>query len=173
MAIGDTQDDGLIRRGATFSRCDRYRYQLTRIWDTAVTAVTFIMLNPSTASHLVDDPTIRRCMQFARREKYGGMGVVNLYAWRATDPSELTEVFDPQGPENDEHLRNAIEYARFANTQIICAWGAHPLARDVGDVLVTRYGLEGVQFSCLGKTKDGYPRHPLYVPSNTLIEAYP
>lgn len=171
--IGDNQDAGLVARGADLSSCGRYRYVLHREWAPRTARMLFIMLNPSTADALVDDPTIRRCMGFARREKYGGIDVVNLYAWRATDPRELAEAFDPQGPDNDRYLDDRIREQAQSDALIICAWGAHPIATEVGDALITRYKLEGVDFHCLGKTKDGHPKHPLYVPANELIVGYP
>lgn len=133
-------------RSAVISPCGQYRYRLDRRWGDGPT-LGFIMLNPSTADAEIDDATIRRCMGFARREGCGGIQVVNLFAYRATDPAHLLTVADPIGPENDLYVRSL-------KGPVVAAWGAHPMARK---------GFFGRHLLCLGKTKDGYPRHPLYV----------
>src|SRR5262245_38555366 len=91
-------------RSAVFSPCRKYRYSLTRIWDAERPNVMFVGLNPSTADDQVDDPTVRRCIGFARKWRFGGMIIVNLFAYRSTDPNRLQEILDPVGPENDEHI---------------------------------------------------------------------
>jgi hypothetical protein len=109
-------------RGAALSACGRYRYTLWRIWDEARPPALFVMLNPSTADADVDDPTIRRCMRFARDLGYGGLLVGNLYAYRATNPDELDVVDAPIGRGNQTAL-----YALVARAGIvIAAWGAKP-----------------------------------------------
>ena len=112
----------------------------------------------------MDDPTIRRCRGFADAEGFDGMIVVNLYALRATDPRELRKHADPVGPDNDYYLcRVAVEYG-----PIICAWGANADSERVRHVvaMLRKYG---AQLWCLGVTKDGHPRHPLYVRGNTEV----
>jgi hypothetical protein len=126
------------------------------------------MLNPSTADANVDDPTIRRCIGFARSWGYGRMGVVNLFAFRATKPNDLLRADDPVGPENDDHICDALAHSDF----VICAWGAHKFAearaRDFMKILKTRNTLA----HCLGVTKAGAPRHPLYVKGDVTPEIY-
>lgn len=144
---------------ALISPCGQYRYRLRRMGlSTGSKRVLFVMLNPSTADASVDDPTIRRCIGFARSFGCERLDVVNLFAWRATDPSELRRVRDPIGPENDAHIREAGEQADL----IVCAWGANdfvlPRLRGVLDILPR-------PLHCLGVTKYCAPRHPLYVPA--------
>jgi len=128
------------------------------------------MLNPSTADAEIDDPTIRRCMGFTRREGFDAMVVVNLCAFRATDPRELLDADDPGGPENGEWIHKAC----FQGTTIVCAWGAIPKPiRKFADLAVKlmRDDGYGEKLKCLGKTKDGQPRHPLYVRADApLVE---
>jgi hypothetical protein len=149
--------------GAILSDCERYRYTLTREWNAGAPPLTFIMLNPSTADATVDDRTIRRCISFAQARGFGGLRVVNLFAFRATDPAHMKAEFDPIGPENDMHLRAALVAAKDDNAPVIAAWGVDGVykARD-GDVRALAQEC-GVTLMCLGTTKDGHPRHPLYV----------
>lgn len=152
-----------IDRGADMSPDGRYRYSLWRTWDPSVTALTFIMLNPSTADAEADDPTIRRCVGFAR-DSFGGIRVLNLYAFRATDPKVMFRAIDPVGPENDAHLRSLG-----AHETIVAAWGAHARPDRVRQV---RRILEGRAVFSLGTTKHGSPRHPLYVRADQPLMPY-
>lgn len=136
-----------------------WRYNLVRCWDPSLPKVSWIMLNPSTATADADDPTIRRCVSFAESWGYGGIVVTNLFALRATDPRELATHPDPIGPENDEYLVRESEDAAVT----VCAWGAHPMStRRSREVLTSLYAA-GRTPMCLGVTKSGQPRHPLYV----------
>jgi hypothetical protein len=139
-----------MRGGATFSADRRYRYRLWRRWDRSRSVVLFVMLNPSTADGRRDDPTIRRCIGFARAWGFGGVEVVNLFAYRATDPRELGRVGDPVGPHNDRYIRRAIRRSRL----VVLAWGARARARRL---------LSLRRAHCLGLTRAGQPRHPLYL----------
>jgi hypothetical protein len=130
----------------------------------------FVMLNPSTADAITDDPTIRRCIGFARAWGYDGLMVGNIFAYRSTDPKALRGVPDPVGPENVEHL---IGMAASASV-IVCAWGdckvftpsmIQGLALEISD-----HGKRPLQ--CLGQTKGGYPRHPLYIPKTAKPQAF-
>lgn len=155
------------RRHATISGCGRYRYQLWRKWGCG-SPLLFIMLNPSTADGHVDDATIRRCVKFAHAHGFGELEVVNLYAYRATDPAELRRVADPVGPENDEHIREAAERA----AAVCCAWGARPDALErVQQVMPILFGL-GVEPQCLRITRSGYPQHPLYLPGDCRLQPF-
>ena len=142
-----------------------YRYLLERDLGGGVGRVTFVMLNPSTADAEKDDPTIRRCIGFATDWGYGELAVVNLYAWRATDPKELAKADDPIGPDNDTWISDVIAESRLT----IAAWGAHPMAKERTDAL--RWSAHKPQ--CLAYNKDGSPRHPLYVPKGALPIPYP
>lgn len=149
-------------REATLSEDRRYRYVLTRRWGNKPSGVTWIMLNPSTADAEVDDPTIRRCTSFTQRFGFDALVVVNCFAYRATDPAELLDVGaeTAMGPDNGEWVRKACHQGSL----IVAAWGAlkPPLdvcARDIAKII--KGG--GYSLKCLGKTKDGSPRHPLYV----------
>lgn len=159
-------NDLLIQKTAVISKCGRYRYELTRRWADGP-LLTFVMLNPSTADADVDDPTIRRCMSFARRESYAGIYVANLFAYRATKPKALELADNPYGPENFEYLGYVIR-----NSRVICAWGAHQDAVNPGRVFCKRAKSAHVDLFSLGRTKGGFPSHPLYVRSDKIIEPF-
>lgn len=108
-----------MKKGAIISDCETYRYRLWRIWNENAAKIMWIMLNPSTANAEEDDPTIRRCIGFARNWGYGGIYVENLYAYRSTDPKELKTAADPEGPANRDHLISMMNDSE----KIICAWG--------------------------------------------------
>lgn len=153
-----------LNKAATISACGRYRYELTRSWG-AGPLIEFIMLNPSTADADVDDPTIRRCINFAKAWDYGSLVVRNLFAWRATNPAVLANVDDPVGPENRDFL------GRSDTDCTIAAWGAHPAA--VGWWNGYPYGwqrtaIQRPRLLCLGANANGSPKHPLYVPSSRV-----
>lgn len=152
-----------VEKEAHVSACGAFRYWLSRKWDRGTESLLWIMLNPSTADATLDDPTIRRCMVFARREGFGGIDVVNLYAYRATDPMELRGAPDPIGPANDDTLLGAIGWHETA----VAAWGEHPSREPAGrarvETVVRIAAAAGRRLMCLGTTKSGAPRHPLYV----------
>lgn len=151
---------------AILSPCGTYRYTLHRRIPSVLRWVKpclFVMLNPSTADATMDDPTIRRCIGFAKREGCTSLTVVNLFALRATDPAELTEHIDPFGPDNAAHLREQIDAHQKIGI-IVAAWGSHPMSHDL-EVSPVKQELRGAGAVCLGMTKDGSPRHPLYVKS--------
>lgn len=145
-----------------------YRYLLTRIWDPTVAPVVFVMLNPSTADALEDDPTIRRCIGFARRHCAGGIVVVNLFALRSTDPRVLRDHPDPVGRLNDVFIRQATSGASL----VVGAWGAAGLEHGRGASVAKALTGRGVALRCLGTTSTGQPRHPLYLPSDAALEPY-
>lgn len=168
-ALFDMRSDAHIDRSAIISDCGRYRYLLTRTWDTEQPPALFIMLNPSTADADHDDATIRRCIKFATDVHFpdvGGIAVVNLYAYRATQPADLWTVDDPVGPDNDVILPAVTLAARFVGAPIFAAWGANARPDRVAAVvrLIGDFGL-----SCLGTRKTGHPRHPLYLPDLTPL----
>lgn len=151
-----------MHKDAIISECGQYRYLLQRSWDVRQQAVCFIMLNPSTADASLDDPTIRRCLGFAKDLGFGQLEVVNLFGLRATDPKVMRSHADPIGPENDEQL---IRSATICH-QTICAWGAHGTHKDRGRAVLALLRRAGVQPHALRLTKAGHPAHPLYLPAN-------
>lgn len=153
-------------RTAVLSEDGLYRYTLTRRWG-AGRPVVFVMLNPSTADATVDDPTIVRCTNFARDWGYGALTVVNLYAYRATDPKAMFAATDPIGPDNDSHLREVLRRDAF----VVVAWGAHARPREVEFFRVIAASA-GVTVHALRVTKAGAPGHPLYIPAATEPTPY-
>lgn len=150
---------------AVLSDCGRYRYTLLRVWDeTNPRRVCWIMLNPSTADAATDDPTIRRCIGFSRSWGYGGMEVVNLFAYRATDPADLKAA--PQawgGMLTNWHMEQVVNRCE----QVIVAWGAHGSYLDRDRAVCHTLRRIGKPVFCLGTTAAGQPRHPLYLPGST------
>ena len=144
---------------ARFSTCRAYRYELTRTWDKEGPRLVYVMLNPSKADAFRNDPTVERCERRARMMGFGAFRVVNIFAWRETSPAELRKAAQPVGPLNDDIL---IEAADWAN-QIIAAWGVHGThlnrSADVSELLEQC----GHPLFHLGLSKEGHPRHPLYV----------
>lgn len=155
-------------RTAVISACEQYRYQLSREWFDGKGTVLWIMLNPSTADASVDDPTIRRCVSFSQAWGFSGLLVGNLYAYRATDPHRVLNLptLEAIGPENDRHVYDMARRSR----QIICAWGAH--ARPQQLMLLALPKVPSGMW-CLGRTRSGSPRHPLYLPTSTKLEPFP
>lgn len=161
------------RRAAIISRDGVYRYALVRDdlqLDAAAWArargrtVAFIMLNPSTADAKEDDPTIRRCMGFAREWGYNKLVVGNLFAFRATKPTNLPDdISEAIGPENIEWLRRLVHESEL----VVAAWGGSKRAAARADELNFKTPLH-----CLGTTKSGAPRHPLYVRSDQPLEGF-
>jgi hypothetical protein len=143
-----------------------YRYTLTRNWGDGG-RLLWVMLNPSTADETQDDPTIRRCVGFSKAGGYGCLMVVNLFAARATNPADLAAIADPVGIDNDAVILDAIRQS----TAIVFAWGAHNTKGRAFKV-ATMCRREGREPLCLGKTKDGHPRHPLYVPAAQPFEEW-
>lgn len=139
-----------------------YRYALTRKWDEGADLV-WVMLNPSTADAREDDPTIRKCQKFARTWGFGGISVVNLYAYRATNPADLLLAEDPVGPGNDIVLRSVFEEAG----NVMAAWGATPVAKLREKEVLALLDETGRTPYVLRLTKDGHPGHPLYVRDET------
>lgn len=153
------------RRGAEFDSDRVYRYKLWREWGADKRTLAFVMLNPSTADETEDDPTIRRCVNFAEDWGFGRLEVANLFALRATNPAELREHPEPVGPVNDTYLQDICDRAG----KVIVAWGTKGSlmnrGREVVDMLdETLYALE--------TTKEGHPNHPLYQPADAEPEVF-
>src|SRR6185369_8107396 len=114
---------------------------------------------------------IRRCMGFARREGAGGIRVVNLYGLRATDPKEIPKTSDPFGPDNADHIALAATAAAAVGMPVVCAWGTRGMA--MASAVTSLLRRRGARLVCLGKTKDGHPRHPLYVKGDQPLVSFP
>ena len=145
-------------RGAQFSDDRKYRYALWRIWDTEKPLVMFIGLNPSTANEKADDPTIRRVVSFARSWGYGGVYMMNLFAIVSSDPAILKTVDDPT-KENDHYLIGVGVLCK----NVVFAWGNFKEAEERAKVVSAMFP----KATCLGKNKNGTPKHPLYIASKT------
>lgn len=148
-----------MNKGAIIDETRKYRYQLWRIWDESKPLAVFIMLNPSMADENEDDPTIRRCMNYARSWGFGGIKVVNLFAYRATNPKELAKVADPVGPENHLNIISAISKCTGI---VVAAWGANASRIVQDNKIIDLLKFRG-HIYCLDLTKDGHPKHPLYL----------
>jgi hypothetical protein len=142
---------------ALFSECGRYRYRLERQWDPSKEAVCFLMLNPSTADAHSTDPTLRRCIVFAKSWGYGGLVIGNLFALRSPKPRLIYGCGDPVGPENDLYLRKMSESCE----RIVCGWGRHGAYHDRASDVCRM--LETSKLYALQVTAGGQPSHPLYI----------
>ena len=147
-------------RGAVLSNDRLYRYRLWRRWGPGQ-AVAFLGLNPSTADETEDDPTIRRCIGFARDWGIDAYIMLNLYGWRSTHPGALWDrsVTEPVGADNDRHILEVGESVAF----VVCAWGAFPKAQARGAEVLRALNVAGVETRALKLTLDGHPSHPLYL----------
>ncbi|VBB05589.1 Hypothetical protein LUCI_0799 [Lucifera butyrica] len=149
--------------GACIDDSRKYRYRLWRDFDTGSGIVTFIMLNPSTADATYNDPTITRCIGFAKAWGYGRLEVVNLFAYRSTDPSVLLKANNPVGDENDRHIIEAVE----KSNMVVAAWG------EKGKILKRNKKVEALLKNlsviyALEITKKGFPKHPLFVKEDVI-----
>lgn len=155
-----------------FSECRNYRYTLwrppldnARVHQDA--PAVFVMLNPSTADEVQDDPTVRRCRGYSKDWGHNGTVVLNLYAYRSTDPNALKVVDDPVGPRNDDWLRIVAERYK----RIVCAWGAHASTERVKQFASIAQSC-GAELLCLGQNKDGSPKHPLYLRKDAPLQSW-
>ncbi len=144
---------------AVYSDCEQYRYLLTRTWDPAGRKALFVMLNPSTATEVQNDPTVERCERRARALGFGAFRVTNIFAYRATDPKVMRAAVDPVGPENDAAIADSAPWA----DQIVCAWGTHGAHLDRGPQVERLLRETGLPLFHLGLSKHGHPKHPLYI----------
>lgn len=152
---------------ATYSPCLSYRYRLSRQWDADLPHALFIMLNPSTATEYQNDPTVERCERRARMLGFGSFEVCNIFAYRATDPKDMRAAADPVGPQNDQHIQAALADA----DHIICAWGTHGAHLSRGPQVEALLRRSTAKLHHLGLSKEGHPKHPLYISyAQQLIE---
>lgn len=158
-------DDGW--REAVYSDCETYRYALTVTWATGP-RLLYVMLNPSKATELANDPTIERCERRARQLGYGSFGVVNLFGLRETSPARLKAAEAPEGRNN----MAAIEEAVAACDHVLAAWGVHGQHRNQSAIVTARLREMGKPLFHLGLTKGGHPRHPLYISYKTPLRPW-
>lgn len=143
-------------RAAEVSDCKQYRYSLRRVWEPNKPKVMFVCLNPSTADGVLDDPTIRKCVCFAKAWGYGGLYMGNLFSYRTKSPTELYSVIDPIGPDTDYWLSTLSKDASL----IVAAWGNHGSYLDRSEQVRKLFS----QLSYIKMNKSGEPAHPLYLP---------
>lgn len=160
--------------GAEFSECRKFRYALWRIWDWQGhgNCMMVVGLNPSTADETENDNTIRRCIAFAKRERYGGLFMLNLFAFRATKPENMVAADDPMGPKNLE----AFGYYRSRVGKIVVAWGSlkvqyRPRVKWKSTIAAVVDAVAQPVY-CFGTNQDGEPKHPLYLGQNTPLEIW-
>ncbi|WP_323020756.1 DUF1643 domain-containing protein [Pararhodobacter sp.] len=157
--ITRTHTKGDAPSTAVYSPCESYRYTLTRTWDPAGRKVLFVMLNPSTATEVQNDPTVERCERRARALGFGSFRVCNIFAYRATDPKVMRAQADPVGPGNDQAIAESALWA----DAVVCAWGTHGAHLNRGAAVEAVLRATGKPLSHLGLSKDGHPKHPLYI----------
>jgi hypothetical protein len=149
-----------VKIGATFSPDRFYRYSLFRIWNESCPRLTYVLLNPSQADEVKDDPTIKRCVARAINGGFGGIEVVNLFAMRSTYPYSLSTAPDPIGPDND----GAIVHAARNATLVVCGWGKTGGLKNRADAVLALIRAAGAIPHALKLNADGSPQHPLYLP---------
>lgn len=145
-------------KGAILSSCKKHRLKLWREWDSNLPKVMFIMLNPSTADHEQDDPTLIRCIDFAKQWGYGGLYVGNLYSSRATDPGTLLNVSKFSHRDNFKHVINMTNQCQL----VVCAWGNYPVIKKL-EIPINMFKHLEQNLHCLALSKTGTPKHPLYL----------
>lgn len=158
------------KSGATISDCGLYRYHLWRMWDECLPTMIFVMQNPSTADANDDDPTIRKCLGYARRDGFGSISVRNVFALRATDERELLTHPDPVGSLNEENLLACRNVSMM--TRLVVAWGnrLHKRLNRHYQNAANICAMQGAY--CLGTNKSGEPKHPLFLHGDTPIVAW-
>ena len=157
--ITRTHTKGDAPSTAVYSDCMCYRYSLTRMWDTTQDKALFIMLNPSTATEVQNDPTVARCERRARTLGFGAFRVTNIFAWRDTDPKAMRRAVAPIGPDNDAVLMDGVRWA----DRIICGWGTHGAHLGRGPQVADMLRVTGRALHHLGLSQAGHPKHPLYI----------
>ncbi|MDE0211188.1 MAG: DUF1643 domain-containing protein [Boseongicola sp.] len=169
MAVSYSEDWRRVA-SAVLSEDRKYRYSLVRVWDDKRPRLVAIGLNPSTADERNNDPTIVRVIGFADRWGYGGLWMLNLFAVRGSNPRILREVDDPVGPGNKEAFDVILNLAD--STEVLCMWGSGGGYMEQDRTVMG--WLDGWDFEaiCLGQTKAGFPKHPLYLPYTTTTELY-
>lgn len=157
--ITRTHTKGDAPSTAAYSPCEAYRYALTRVWDAAGVRVCFVMLNPSTATEVQNDPTVERCERRARALGFGAFRVCNIFAFRATDPRMMRAQADPVGSGNDAAIAEGADWAH----SVVCAWGNHGAHLQRGAAVAQLLRASGRPLFHLGLSLAGHPKHPLYI----------
>lgn len=165
--LREHQAQGLVSR-VLYSDCESHRYSLARTWDAGGARLAFVMLNPSRADERRNDPTVARCEARARAMGFGSYEVVNLFAWRATNPRDLKAAAEPVGPDNDAAILAATGRA----DAVLAAWGAHGAHRGRDAQVRGLLRGCGTPLLILGLTRGGAPRHPLYVASARIARPW-
>ena len=158
------QHSTLIQQSeAHFSDCEKYRYWLRRDWDASKDAISFLMLNPSTADEVDNDPTIERCQRRAITMGYGSMIIVNLFPFRMTDSTLLNTVDNLLG--DADEANDCILRAVQVSSITVCGWGKHPLAAPRAKIVLSLLKNANLQHKvkCLQLNADNSPQHPLYI----------
>lgn len=166
LIMGGREPLNFDQAQAVFDTSGRYRYCLTRTWDTRLPTVNFIMLNPSRADAHRLDPTVTRCVRYAQDWAFGGLIITNLFAWRSPKPDVLETLPDPVGPDNDHFLLEAAGEAG----HIVAAWGVNGVLHQRSTAVLRL--LADFPLMALGLTRQGQPRHPLYCPASWTAEPY-
>ena len=150
---------GDAKSKAVYSDCEKYRYSLTRIWDEEAKKLHFVMLNPSTATEIQNDPTVERCERRARTLNFGAFRVTNIFAWRDTDPKKMKCAIEPVGLLNDDAILSGCNWGDCT----IAAWGNHGIYLRRGFDVMELLRKSGKPIFHLGISKTGQPKHPLYI----------
>ncbi len=158
----------LTPSGAIFSTDMVYRYELHRVWDNTKGMLMYIGLNASTADATKNDPTVERCVGRAQRYGYGGMFMSNLFALRSTDPQGLHNIDDPVGPENDDHILAMAQ----KSDRIVCCWGELGIYKNRDQQVIDLLQDQGYGLFCLGVSRAGHPKHPLYLPNEAQMVVF-
>jgi hypothetical protein len=154
---------------AEYSPCQTWRYSLTRVWHPGGSRALFVMLNPSTATEVQNDPTVERCERRARALGHGAFRVCNIFAYRATDPKVMRAAPDPVGPLNDSAILAGADWADV----VVCAWGTHGAHLDRGPAVEVLLRATATPLYHLGLSKHGFPKHPLYIGYDRQPEPWP
>lgn len=177
MANLITKTNPLGTRSALFSACEAYRYRLQETWGAPqgqgqVRTQTYLMLNPSTADEMKDDPTVARCHKRALRSGFARFEVINLFALRSTDPNALYTHPMPEGPANDEAILTCAKTTMASSGQVICAWGNHGKFQKRADHVLGLLRQAQIPLYALKLNANGTPAHPLYLPEGLELILY-
>lgn len=160
-------------RSAWFSRCRLYRWKLSIVWDEAQPMLVAFMLNPSTADHMKNDPTVERMVQRAMRGGYGGLIVLNAFAWRETNRLKMLQQEDPVGRLNDTVILDVLREAKARGWTVMVGWGNEGGARGRSDEVIALLDRASVQAVCLKTCANGQPQHPLYIGYDEPLKPWP